>query len=52
MLIEHDAIWEIQAPLDFPMTAYGITRDEADMRKITERVCARLSSHRDDNVIS
>jgi carbonic anhydrase/acetyltransferase-like protein (isoleucine patch superfamily) len=48
----HDAIWAIQAPLDFPLTAYGITRDEADMRKITERVSARLSSHRDDKIIS
>jgi carbonic anhydrase/acetyltransferase-like protein (isoleucine patch superfamily) len=48
----HDAIWEIQAPLDFPMTAYGIARDDADMRKITERVSARLSTHRDDKVIS
>lgn len=49
---QHDAIWKIQAPLDFPLTAYGITRDEADMRTITERVSARLSTHRDDKVIS
>ncbi len=49
---QHDAIWAIQAPLDFPLTAYGIVREEADMRKITERLCARLSAHRDDEVIS
>ena len=49
---EHDAIWEIQGPLDFPLTAYGITRSRADMRKITERVSARLSAHGDDKVIS
>lgn len=49
---QHDAIWEIQAPLDFPLTAYGITREEADMREITRRVSERLSAHRDDKVIS
>ncbi len=49
---EHDAIWKIQAPLDFPLAAYGIARDDADMRKITERMSARLSTHRDDKVIS
>lgn len=49
---QHDAIWALQAPLDFPLTAYGIARDEADMRKITERVCSRLATHRDDEEIS
>lgn len=48
----HEAIWEIQEPLDFPMTAYGIARADADMRAITERVSARLSTHRADKVIS
>lgn len=49
---QHDAIWAIQEPLDFPLTAYGLAREEADMRKITERICARLSAHRDDEEIS
>ena len=49
---QHDAIWKIQEPLDFPLTAYGIARDEADMRAITERISARLSTHREDNLIS
>lgn len=49
---EHDAIWETQAPLDFPMTAYGIPRSEADMAKITERMSSRLSAHRRDKLIS
>ena len=49
---EHDSIWEIQAPLDFPLTAYGIARDDADMRTITERISARLSTHRGDKLIS
>lgn len=49
---QHDAIWKIQEPLDFPLTAYGIARDEADMRAITERISARLSAHREDKVIS
>lgn len=49
---QHAEIWKIQEPLDFPATAYGIRRDEADMRTITEKVAARLSSHRDDKIIS
>jgi carbonic anhydrase/acetyltransferase-like protein (isoleucine patch superfamily) len=49
---QHDAIWKLQAPLDFPLTAYGISRDEADMIQITERVAARLGLHRDDEIVS
>ena len=49
---QHEAIWAVQAPLDFPLTAYGIAREEADMVKVTERVSARLSAHGDDEVIS
>ena len=47
----HDDIWAVQRPLDFPLTAYGITRDEADMRAITRRVSDALASHlRDEEV--
>lgn len=49
---QHEAIWAIQAPLDFPLTAYGIARDDADMIEITKRVSARLSTHGDDEVLS
>lgn len=45
----HDAIWALQAPLNFPLTAYGLERDTpALMRKITERVSTRLGAHRGD----
>jgi carbonic anhydrase/acetyltransferase-like protein (isoleucine patch superfamily) len=45
---QHDAIWQIQAQLDFPLTVYGIDRSEADMVKITRGLAASLAGHRDD----
>jgi len=44
----HQRIWEIQKPLNFPLTVYGLEREEADMVKITRRLAASLASHRDD----
>ncbi len=44
----HERIWAIQKPLNFPLTVYGIDRDEADMVKITRRLSAALASHRED----
>jgi carbonic anhydrase/acetyltransferase-like protein (isoleucine patch superfamily) len=44
----HDRIWEIQQPLNFPLTVYGFDRAEADMVKITRRLAERLASHRSD----
>jgi carbonic anhydrase/acetyltransferase-like protein (isoleucine patch superfamily) len=44
----HERIWQVQKPLNFPLTVYGIDRAEADMLKITKRVAANLASHRDD----
>ncbi len=41
----HDAIWEIQEPLDFPGTVYGIERARASMTEITGRLSRRLASH-------
>jgi carbonic anhydrase/acetyltransferase-like protein (isoleucine patch superfamily) len=41
----HDDISKIQRPLSFPLTVYGIDRDEADMVKITRRVAEVLASH-------
>src|SRR5262245_8020437 len=41
---EHDAIWKIQQPLNFPLTVYGIDRSEADMVKITRRL-SRSEEH-------
>jgi carbonic anhydrase/acetyltransferase-like protein (isoleucine patch superfamily) len=45
---QREKIWEIQKPLNFPLTVYGIAREEADMVKITRRLAANLASHRED----
>jgi carbonic anhydrase/acetyltransferase-like protein (isoleucine patch superfamily) len=42
---EHERIWEIQQPLDFPLTVYGLERAEATMEKITRRISEALASH-------
>ena len=47
---EHDRIWEIQKPLNFPLTVYGFDRSEADMLKITRRLSENLGSHFKDKV--
>ena len=49
---QHDAIWEIQQPLNFPLEVYGFDRAEADMVKITTRLSEALASHKDDEVVS
>ncbi len=45
---EHERIWEIQKPLNFPLTVYGLERSEASMQKITRRLSKLLSSHAGD----
>lgn len=45
---EHDRIWEIQKPLNFPYEVYGFDRNEATMKKITRRLSAGLASHLSD----
>jgi len=47
---EHDRIWAIQRPLNFPLTVYGFDRSEADMVKITRRLSEALGSHTSDVV--
>ena len=42
---EHERIWEIQKPLNFPLTVYGFERHEASMQKITRRLSDALASH-------
>lgn len=49
---EHEAIWAIQKPLDFPNTVYGLERSEASMEKITRRLSASLGSHRTDQPVA
>ncbi len=48
----HEQIWQIQKPLDFPLTVYGFAREEADMVKITRRLADNLAAHRDDSIES
>jgi carbonic anhydrase/acetyltransferase-like protein (isoleucine patch superfamily) len=42
---EHDRIWTVQQPLNFPLTVYGIDRSEATMEKITRQLSETLGSH-------
>ncbi len=42
---EHERIWEIQEPLNFPKTVYGFERSEATMKKITRKLSQALYSH-------
>lgn len=49
---DHDRIWAIQQPLDFPQTVYGIARAEVDMPKIAHRLGGWLAAHRDDAAAS
>jgi carbonic anhydrase/acetyltransferase-like protein (isoleucine patch superfamily) len=46
---KHDEIWEIQKPLNFPLTVYGLDRDTPDlMLEVTKRLSDSLGAHRDD----
>ena len=49
---EHDAIWGLQEPLDFPRTVYGLERNQATMPRITRRLSERLGSHLEDRVVT
>jgi carbonic anhydrase/acetyltransferase-like protein (isoleucine patch superfamily) len=42
---EHERIWKIQKPLNFPLVVYGLDRSEATMEKITRNLSAALGSH-------
>jgi carbonic anhydrase/acetyltransferase-like protein (isoleucine patch superfamily) len=46
---QHDAIWAIQKPLDFPATAYGLDRSpdgSVDMYVLTSRLSESARTHR------
>src|SRR5262249_18273144 len=46
---QHDAIWAIQNPLDFPATAYGLNRSpdgSVDMHELTSRLSESARRHR------
>jgi carbonic anhydrase/acetyltransferase-like protein (isoleucine patch superfamily) len=46
---EHEAIWKVQEPLNFPLAVYGFERSEASMTKITKRLSQALASHLGDS---
>ena len=46
----HDELWAVQAPLDFPGTVYGLSRD-ATARERMSRQSAWFGAHRDDHVL-
>jgi carbonic anhydrase/acetyltransferase-like protein (isoleucine patch superfamily) len=45
---EDERIWEIQKPLNFPLTVYGFERSAATMENITRRLSEVLGSHASD----
>jgi carbonic anhydrase/acetyltransferase-like protein (isoleucine patch superfamily) len=49
---QHENIWSIQEPLNFPLTVYGIDRSEVDLVKITRSVIEALGSHVSDKIVS
>ncbi len=51
---EHDQIWTIQKPLNFPKVVYGVDRKpdgQTIMPEITEMMAKALKSHKEDRVI-
>jgi carbonic anhydrase/acetyltransferase-like protein (isoleucine patch superfamily) len=49
---EHDPIWAIQEPLDFPREVFGLDRDQPGLgQALTERYAKALASHLDDRIL-
>jgi hypothetical protein len=51
---EHDKIWAIQKPLNFPMEAYGVERapdGNVDMKEITRHLAESAAQHRSDKAL-
>lgn len=47
---QHEALWRVQAELDFPGTVYGVPRG-TPMRTIMARQAEFYAAHRDDQII-
>ena len=45
---EHECIWRIQKPLNFPLSVYGLDQEEATTKKVTQKLCAKLASFKED----
>ena len=51
---QHEAIWAVQEPLNFPLFVYGVDRPaagESIMPEITRRRSEALTSHREDRIL-
>lgn len=51
---DHDEIWAVQEPLNFPRTVFGLERappGETVMPEMTRRYAAALSRHEDDRIL-
>ena len=50
---DHDRIWAIQEPLDFPRTIFGLERapSEIIMPELTRRYAKALGRHREDQIL-
>ncbi len=51
---QHERIWEIQQPLNFPKFVWGVDRKplgQSNMPEITRRYCRGLSAHKSDRIL-
>jgi hypothetical protein len=48
----HEEIWDMQQPLNFPLTVHGLDRSESNMVRMTRKLSDKLSSHAEDTTIS
>ncbi|HCU48254.1 MAG TPA: transferase [Micromonosporaceae bacterium] len=50
---QHDQIWAVQAPLNFPDWVYGLDRDTPDlMVEVTRKLSETLAAHAEDEPLS
>jgi hypothetical protein len=52
---QHEKIWAVQQPLNFPKTVYGVERAPqgvSNMPEITERLSNIYGSHKNDTLLS
>ncbi|MFM2481542.1 gamma carbonic anhydrase family protein [Celerinatantimonas sp. YJH-8] len=47
---QYEQIWQIQEPLNFPLTVYGFERSQVTMEKITGRLSEMLGAHWADKI--
>ena len=47
----HEELWSVQRELDFPGTVFGLPREEATMRRVTERYAELFGLHRSDRLV-